>query len=164
MYTFLLTALLTSFVPAAQAGFVAGAMGGADVPIPSGTRSDLGPGFGIYGGWLFDTGGVNLQPELTAHWSLSTGTLVPAAGGTLTLGSFWRAGAYAHVGLPVMGGYPFPAGDAGLLVESHQLAPLVIGARAGWSYAAAVHLKCGNCPQPADHLLTGLLQLGVAFE
>ena len=56
-----------------------------------------------------------------------------------------------------------PSPDAGLAFIINPPTPLVVGLRAGWEMDQPGTLKCGDCPQPAQHWLTAAVTAGAIF-
>lgn len=149
-------------VSAAQAGVVAGALGGAGLPLDRPTASSPGITAGVYAGWRQPIGPGAVEPELVARLDAPPGVIVPALGATGTLDAGPLAiGAYAHLGL-TLGGYPLPSPDAGALVEAG-FGKLRLGLRTGWAWVHPARYKCGDCPQPSEHWLQAVATAGFAL-
>ncbi|MCK6505488.1 hypothetical protein L6R53_19185 [Myxococcota bacterium] len=141
---------------------------GLGLPLDSPHRSTPGPAAGVLLGWRLqpaDPAGAfwAVQPELGLRFNMGAPVLTVPLGTSVTWGGAWRAGASAHLG-PTLLGYPWPpAAQAGLVGEWDPPSPFTMSLRSGWELANAAHVKCGDCPQPADHWATFDLLVGVSW-
>jgi hypothetical protein len=149
---------------AAFAGFQAGALAGAGVPLESPTASEA-PGIegGLYAGYRGSVGPLHLQPELVGRLNSGGPAGGVALGAVATFGALMNLGVFAHGGVGVVG-YNEPTFDAGAVAEVRPpLAPVALGLRIGWERVSPLHFKCGNCPQPSDQWLMVTATAGVSF-
>lgn len=160
--------LLALLLAPALAGPTALLTAGLGLPLDEPHRSDPGPVAGLVLGWRFQPASPGttwwaVQPEAGLRYNMMAPVLTVPLGASLTWGSALRLGASAHIG-PTLVGYPWPpAAQAGLVGAWDPPSPFVLSLRAGWELANAAHLKCGDCPQPADHWATVDLLAGVGW-
>lgn len=148
----------------AFAGFQAGAVAGAGVPLDSPTASRT-PGIegGVYVGYRASVGPLHLQPEVLGRLNTEAPAGGLAVGGLATFGALVNFGVYAHAGIGVVG-YTEPTFDAGGVLEVRPpLAPVAVGLRIGWEDISPAKYRCGDCPQPAEQWLMIGATAGVSF-
>ena len=147
----------------AHAGFSAGALASAAVPISADSDSSPGSELGLWLGWRVSVGPIHVRPEVQGLLNNASSVGNVAVGGNVTFLGPVHVGPYVHMGLGLGDGGK-PTTDLGLVAEFTP-GPLLVGLRLGWENLPGADIDChslnGACGAPSDHWLTAGLEVGL---
>jgi len=135
---------------------------GVGFPVSPKTSSNIGPTFGVWAGYALERGDRTVRWELMVHANPEATVLTAPIGVSATWGDVFAPGVYLHLGIPILG-YPFPGAHTGAQVAFEPGERLRANLRLGYELAHGVHMKCGRCPQAADHWVDVEVLVGLAF-